>query len=206
MYIFTAIDTGIQMRYHNPIFKNIIMAKSYRKRKKKQKFLLKNLEFWVVSLSIFLLFLGVLFRAYSFSGTKQDSKRISERESSPLALCQDNSLISLSPTVNPPLPPLEVVEELPVVITAYSSTPSQTDDTPHITASGSGVKDGVVANNLLPFGTHIRIPEVFGDKIFVVEDRMNWKKGYYMVDVWLPDYNQALAFGAKSANMEILGR
>jgi len=34
------------------------------------------------------------------------------------------------------------------------------------------VRDGVIATNILPFGTKVRIPEIFGDKVFVVEDRM----------------------------------
>ncbi|MBD3208177.1 MAG: hypothetical protein GF370_01845 [Candidatus Nealsonbacteria bacterium] len=155
------------------------------------------LNFWIVGLASFLLFSGILFNAYSFSLSQE------EAEPSALILSGGNSLSASCSPVNPDL---KVVEEIPVVVTAYSSTPSQTDDTPFVTASGSGVKDGVVANNLLPFGTQIRIPEVFGDKVFVVEDRMNWRKGYYMVDVWLPEYNQALAFGAQQTHIEILGR
>ncbi|MDP3003980.1 MAG: hypothetical protein Q8N43_00505, partial [Candidatus Azambacteria bacterium] len=36
-----------------------------------------------------------------------------------------------------------------VVLTAYSSTPDQTDDTPFITASNTRVRDGIVAANFL---------------------------------------------------------
>ena len=39
-----------------------------------------------------------------------------------------------------------------VWVTAYSSTPEETDDTPRITASGGEVRDGIVAANFLPFG------------------------------------------------------
>ena len=118
-----------------------------------------------------------------------------------LAFSQGNSLISLA---NPTNPEPEVAWKLNVVVTAYSSTIGQTDDTPLITASGKGVKDGVVANNILPFGTKIRMPELYGDKIFVVEDRMSWKKSNYHVDVWFPSYSEALNFGAKKTYIEIL--
>ena len=60
-----------------------------------------------------------------------------------------------------------------VLATAYSSTPDQTDATPFITAWNTRVRDGILAANFLPFGTLVKIPEVFGDKIFVVEDRMH---------------------------------
>src|SRR3989344_1044153 len=62
----------------------------------------------------------------------------------------------------------KVEKTIDMVITAYSSTPDQTDDTPFITASGKQVADGIVANNLLPFGTKIRMPDLYGDKVFVV--------------------------------------
>jgi len=117
-----------------------------------------------------------------------------------LPAIQGNSLLAVS---NPEAP-AKVVKMLRVVATGYSSTVEQTDSTPFITASGSTVKDGIVANNLLPFGTEIRIPELYGDKIFVVEDRMNKRKGYYHVDIWFPEYAQAKEFGAKNIYIEVL--
>lgn len=91
-----------------------------------------------------------------------------------------------------------------VVVTAYSSTPWETDDNPYVTASGALVEDGIIANNLLAFGTKVRIPELFGDKVFVVQDRLNWRKGYYQVDIWFPSYWQALNFGVKRTYIEVL--
>jgi len=98
----------------------------------------------------------------------------------------------------------KTVKKIKMIITAYSSTPDQTDDTPFITASGKRVADGVIANNLLPFGTKVRIPQLFGDKIFVVEDRMHSRKGKYQADIWMPEYSQAKNFGAKVTEIEIL--
>jgi len=91
-----------------------------------------------------------------------------------------------------------------VLLTAYSSTAAQTDSTPFITANGTYVYDGIVANNGLPFGTEIRIPELFGDKIFSVEDRMHWRKSHHQFDIWFPTYEQAKNFGVKYAYVEVL--
>jgi 3D (Asp-Asp-Asp) domain-containing protein len=91
-----------------------------------------------------------------------------------------------------------------MIITAYSSTPEQTDSTPFITASGKNVADGIVANNMLPFGAKIRITEVYGDKVFTVEDRMHQRKGNYHLDIWFPEYLEAKNFGAKITYIEVL--
>jgi 3D (Asp-Asp-Asp) domain-containing protein len=118
-----------------------------------------------------------------------------------LVISQGNSLFPLS---NPNNPEPKVAWKLMVVATAYSSTVWQTDDTPYITAAGTSVRDGIIANNILAFGTRVRIPELYGDKIFVVEDRMSWKKGNHQIDIWFPEYWQAKNFGAKTTLIEIL--
>ena len=112
---------------------------------------------------------------------------------------QGNSLLA-----NSPLPSPKVVKTIKMMATAYSTTVQQTDDDPFITAAGTWVRDGIVANNLFPFGTKIRIPELYGDKVFVVEDRMSWKKGNYHIDIWFPSYWEAKSFGAKITYVEIL--
>ncbi len=90
------------------------------------------------------------------------------------------------------------------VLTAYSSTPDQTDDTPFITASNTKVRDGVIASNFLAFGTKVQIPEIFGDKIFTVEDRMA-KKHSDKIDIWFPERYLAKKFGVvKDAEVVIL--
>ena len=90
-----------------------------------------------------------------------------------------------------------------VWITAYSSTPDQTDCTPFITASGIRVKEGIIAANFLPFGTKILIPELFGDKVFTVEDRMHRRKTNN-VDIWMSSRSKALKFGIARAKIVIL--
>ena len=91
-----------------------------------------------------------------------------------------------------------------IMVTAYSSTPDQTEGDPFITASGARVYDGVLAANFLPFGTKVKLPEIFGNKIFIVEDRMNARFGDTRVDVWFPDRASAQEFGAQKTIMEIL--
>lgn len=90
-----------------------------------------------------------------------------------------------------------------VKITAYSSTPDQTDSTPFITASGKRVNDGIIAANFLKFGTKVKIPELFGDKIFVVEDRMA-PRYFHRIDVWFSDTKMARRFGLQEAEIIIL--
>jgi 3D (Asp-Asp-Asp) domain-containing protein len=97
-----------------------------------------------------------------------------------------------------------IARKISVVLTAYSSTVEETDSTPFITANGSYVHDGVIANNMLPFGTKVKIPALYGDKIFLVEDRMHWRKSDYHFDIWFPSHQQAEQFGVKYAFLEIL--
>ena len=97
-----------------------------------------------------------------------------------------------------------VIKEVHEVwVTAYSSTPEETDDTPFITASGKETKDGVLAANFLPFGTRVIIPEVTGDKVFIVEDRMHRRKTEF-VDVWMSTKEEAVKFGIVRAKIAVL--
>ncbi len=117
-----------------------------------------------------------------------------------LVLSQTNTLL---PIIQPTSPE-RVVKTIPVIVTAYSSTESQTDDTPFITASGTLVREGIVAANFIPLGTRIKLPELYGEKVFIVEDRMHPRKTY-QVDIWFASYWEAKNFGAKLVDVEILG-
>lgn len=88
-------------------------------------------------------------------------------------------------------------------VTGYSSTADQTDDSPFTTASNKHVTDGFVAANFLPFGTHIQIPKLFGNKVFTVEDRMH-ERFNDRIDVWFPDRATALKFGKRSVEVIVL--
>ncbi|MDD3284269.1 MAG: hypothetical protein PHZ07_01615 [Patescibacteria group bacterium] len=106
---------------------------------------------------------------------------------------------------NPRLPQIEQKKPTKVVkmtLTAYNSDSAQTDDSPCITASGldvckRNVEDIVATNYMnLPFGTIIRIPELFGDRQFIIEDRMN-ARYTNTLDIWMKDYGNARKFGVK---------
>ena len=100
----------------------------------------------------------------------------------------------------------ERTQRLTVVATGYSSTARQTDSTPRITASGDEVFDGLVAANFLEFGTKVVIPGIFGAKIFTVKDRMNRRftnRDPGHIDIWFPDEEMAINFGAQAANIVV---
>ncbi len=104
-------------------------------------------------------------------------------------------------------PEIRVISSGVHTMTAYNSEVGQTDDTPCITANGfdvcaHGIEDTVAAN-FLPFGTKVRIPDLFGDRIFVVRDRMN-KRYSDRVDVWMLERGQALKFGVRRARIEVV--
>jgi len=93
------------------------------------------------------------------------------------------------------------------VITAYNSEVGQTDDSPCITANGFDVcknnKEDTIAANFLKFGTKVKIPDLYGDRVFVVRDRMNTKHPT-RVDIWMKDRTSALKFGVKTAKIQVL--
>lgn len=96
-----------------------------------------------------------------------------------------------------------VLEYGEVAVTAFSSTPDQTDDTPFIMASGKYVYDGAIAANFLPFGAQVRFPDLYGDKVFTVEDRMN-KRHSERMDIWMETRSEAKKFGIKKLKYEIV--
>lgn len=117
------------------------------------------------------------------------------------SLIQNDSIMAVRPLITPETyKPKKVYV---VAATGYSSTPEQTDHTPFITASGIHVRDGVIAANFLPFGTIIKIPELFGDKTFVIEDRMN-NRYWFNIDIWFPEKELAVEFGIKVIKIEIV--
>ncbi|KKS89885.1 MAG: 3D domain-containing protein [Parcubacteria group bacterium GW2011_GWF2_43_11] len=141
----------------------------------------------------------VLFATLGVVSQPQNAQGSLAYQDSGLLTVQENSLLPSSL-----LPEPKVAKTIKVIITAYSSTPEETDDTPFITAAGTTVRDGIIANNLFPFGTKIRIPELYGDKVFTVEDRMSSKKGYYHFDIWFSSKQGAKDFGAKLTQIEVL--
>lgn len=104
------------------------------------------------------------------------------------------------------------VATLTVVASAYSSTPHQTDDSPFITANGEHVYWGGVAANIIdtngrniPFGTKLMIPDLFGDQIFTINDRMN-RRYKNNLDVWFSNTADAIEFGRKTIKIVIVAK
>jgi len=85
---------------------------------------------------------------------------------------------------------------------AYSSEKKQTDHDPFATAGGTKPKWGTLAANHLPLWTRMKI-DGFGEKIFVVEDRMNKRYGK-MIDIWFPTRKEALRWGSRRINYTIV--
>lgn len=106
--------------------------------------------------------------------------------------------------VKKPAQTYKVAKVKTVVMTAYSSTRDQTDGDPYTTASGAKVRDGIIAMNGVPFGTKIRIPEKFGSKVFVVQDRMHARYGSSRADIWMKTRNAAKQWGVRRVKVEIL--
>ena len=106
-------------------------------------------------------------------------------------------------------PKFNILKTYSVRATGYSSTSDQTDDTPFITASGTYVRDGIIAANFsvngrrVLFGTMVRIPEIYGEKIFIVEDRMNARYNNN-IDIWFSERDLAKAFGSHKVTIEIV--
>jgi len=112
--------------------------------------------------------------SYAFSPSSAETQPISEQ----------NSFLN----------PVAVKKLMILTITGYSSSPDETDNDPWTTAYNTTVKNGIAASNILPFGTKIKIPEVFGDKVFIVEDKMNSRYNENL-DIWFPTKSEALKFG-----------
>lgn len=120
-----------------------------------------------------------------------------EKDNTDLATINGIALITSSQ------PLVGVVKVYETFVTAYSSSVDETDSTPFTTASGKQVRDGIVAANFLPMGTKIRIPEIFGNKIFVVEDRMA-RRHTDKLDVWFPTKQEAKTFGRQKLQIEVI--
>ena len=94
--------------------------------------------------------------------------------------------------------------------TAYNSLSGQTDSTPHITATGTRTRPGVVAlsRDLLrsfPYGTRVTLQDLsgrynFGSRVFIVEDTMAARKTG-SIDIWMGSYRDAMGFGARQVRI-----
>ena len=109
------------------------------------------------------------------------------------------------------------IRTLNVFATAYSSDPYQTDSTPCIPAMNFDLcehylvyrLEDTIAANFLPLGTKVRFPELYGDKVFTVRDRMNSRYnvasiGYYRIDFYKVEANEQGQIDNKSSKQEAI--
>lgn len=159
---------------------------------------------------VFLLFITIFFNFFLFSAPVLADEAMKNSHNSPLAENLENTSNAgekIDFTNNLPASDFKIKKTSQRVITAYNSEADQTDNSPCITANGFNVceqeKGNIIAANFLPFGAKIRIPELFGNKIFIVQDRMH-PRYYNRIDVWMADKSDAIQFGVKLAKIEIL--
>ena len=111
-------------------------------------------------------------------------------------------LIALFPTapqsVKPPDDPFLWVH---ATVTAYTSSPDETDDTPDITASGTKTHHGTIAcPSRLAFGRKV---EILGKK-YTCEDRMHARyRDIEMYDIWFETKAEAYKFGTQKLIIKI---
>ncbi len=109
--------------------------------------------------------------------------------------------------------------------TGYNSLRSQTDRTPHITATGARTRFGIVALSrdllrLIPYGSQITIRDLgtwsggrgvgrynkmLQGMVFVVEDTMHPRKSGTL-DVWFPARRQAIQWGVRRIQITVIRR
>ena len=94
--------------------------------------------------------------------------------------------------------------EIRAVVTAYTSSEDETDDTPEITASGARTRDGIVACPAkYPFGTKVLIK----GKEYECQDRMHSRyRDDNNFDIWVETKNEAFEWGRRELAVEIKKR
>ncbi|EKQ56781.1 MULTISPECIES: 3D domain-containing protein [unclassified Clostridium] len=97
-------------------------------------------------------------------------------------------------------------------LTAYSNDPKCSGEWGSQTAMQTKTRVGVIAApSKIPLGSKIYIPELKNykaDGIFDVEDRGGAikikKDGTYVIDVWVPTYEEAVQFGRKYTTIYLI--
>ena len=109
--------------------------------------------------------------------------------------------------------------------TGYNSQESQTDSTPHITATGTTTRFGIVAvsrdllGSDIPYGSLVRIKDLGSyyngrgagryqemldeQGLFIVEDTMHARKRG-QIDVWFPHLSEAINWGVRQVEVEVV--
>lgn len=155
-------------------------ARSKTRRERFYAFLVRVVLLFVVSA----LFGSLLFGAYSL-GQKMEEP-----------------LVYIAPQVAEAAEVEDVKKVVAATVTAYTSSPDETDDTPFITASGATTGHGVIAcPPKYDFGTKV----IIGDTEYVCEDRMNPRyHSQERFDIWVETKEEALEWGVRKVSVEVL--
>lgn len=93
-----------------------------------------------------------------------------------------------------------VTEQFTATVTAYSSSPDETDSTPNITANGEHTGEGGIAcPRRFAFGTLFYINEI----IYRCNDRMALRFDNRF-DLWQPSKQEARQFGLKKLDIRVI--
>jgi len=186
-------------------FLNITMIKKLKRQLKKFWLILANKYVEIAILAIFITEFG--FPHMTLANTIEAASGEANMASPAVVMTAVDA-----PFPAPEMPEAEAVEvRVPkrviwVTVTAYSSTPDQTDSDPCTTANGFNVcennEENVIAANFLKFGTEVKMPDYFGDRVFKVQDRMNARYNQ-RVDVWFKTREAAKQFGVRRLKVEI---
>lgn len=87
-------------------------------------------------------------------------------------------------------------------ITAYTSSPDETDDTPTLMADGTNTRQGAIAcPSKYSFGTKV----IIGDDTYFCADRMNKRyRDSEHFDIWVQDKNSAFEWGRRTLTIKII--
>lgn len=110
--------------------------------------------------------------------------------------------------VIPPVESLAVVSEIVpheivrASVSAYTSSPDETDDTPEINARGTKPGPGSIAcPTRYPFGTEV----IIKDESYFCDDRMNprYADGNYF-DIWMESKAEAIHWGRRTIDAQVV--
>ena len=153
----------------------------------------KDLQFWVIQflilLAVFGLILFISASIWKWSKSSLDSP--TELKADALIIYQENSLASNS----------QFREEIVYAkVSAYNSTPEQTDSTPFITANGERVeRGGIACPTYLEFGTLVLIDE----ELYNCNDRTH-PKNDGTFDMWMETRIEAVTWGVPIKQITLL--
>ena len=96
----------------------------------------------------------------------------------------------------------QIIDTKTATVTAYTSSPDETDEDPFIAANGETVHRGMIAcPSKYAFGTKVEI----AGKVYECKDRMNKRyRNSERFDIWMPSKAEAKKFGVQTLTVEII--